>query len=422
MTTSQASVTADARLPLVLLITLGALTAISTLGTDIYLAAMPTMVDDFLTTPAWVQATLTAYVIGMAAGQLVLGTLSDSIGRRNLLIIGTAVSLIASALSAIAPTIELMLLFRLLAGIGASAGVVIGRAVVSDLTAGSETARVFSILGLIGGVGPVIGPVIGAVMLEWSAWPVIFWTLTALCAATLVAVCIGVPESLPIERRTSSAPAHVMRSFASVLRTRSFVLGSVMMCLGVGATFAYISASPFAVQSILGFSPTGYTIVFAINGIGLTLMGAVAAKLSRRISIVKLCLVGLGILTAGGLALLSIALLHVITPFTLLPSLFLASIGMGFVFGPGTALVITDVRFAAGTALALLGCAQYLIGGIAAPLAGIAGEFSILPLAIIVTVGGAGAIVALLAMRNGVSETTAGVTDEVAARPPSEIS
>lgn len=407
MTTPQASVTADARLPLVLLITLGTLTAISTLGTDIYLAAMPKMAADYMTTPAWVQATLTAYVIGMAVGQLVLGTLSDTIGRRRLLISGTAVSLIASALSAVAPTIEVMLLFRLLAGIGAAAGVVIGRAVVSDLTTGSETTRVFSVLGLIGGVGPIIGPVIGAVMLEWSAWPVIFWTLTALCAAALAAVCIVVPESLPVERRASAAPRDVLRSFGGVLRTRSFALGSVMMCLGVGATFAYISSSPFAIQSILGFSPTGYTIVFAINGIGMTIAGALAARLSRRVSAASLCLAGLGILGAGGVMLLVIALTGAVTAFTLIPALFLVPVGMGLVFGPGTSLVITDVRHSAGTALALLGCAQFIVGGITAPLAGIAGEFSILPLAVIVTVCGAGAILALLGIRRSAPELRA---------------
>ncbi|PWB98017.1 multidrug effflux MFS transporter [Homoserinimonas hongtaonis] len=407
MTTPQGGVTVDARLPLVLLFTLGTLTAISTLGTDIYLAAMPKMADDYMTTPAWVQATLTAFVIGMAAGQLVLGTLSDTIGRRKLLIIGTAISVIASALSAIAPTIELMLLFRLLAGIGASAGVVIGRAVVSDLTTGPETTRIFTILGLVGGVGPIVGPIIGAVMLEWSAWPVIFWTVTVLCAIALAAVCLFVPESLAADRRASSAPRDVLRIFGTVLRTRSFVLGCLMVCLGVGATFAYISSSPFVIQSILGFSPAGYTIVFAINGIGMTLAGVVATKLAHRVSAAQLCLIGLSIVGAGGLALLAIALTGAITPFTLLPALALVPIGMGFVFGPGTALVITDVRHAAGTALALLGSTQYIVGGITAPLAGIAGEFSILPLAVIVTVCGAGAVLALISIRRSAPELRA---------------
>ncbi|WP_159078093.1 multidrug effflux MFS transporter [Homoserinimonas hongtaonis] len=400
MTTSRAVGTAAERLPLLLLITLGTLTAISTLGTDIYLAAMPKMSDDYMTTPAWVQATLTAYVLGMAVGQLVLGTLSDTMGRRRLLIIGTAVSLLASALSAIAPTIELMLLFRLLAGIGASAGVVIGRAVVSDLTAGAETTRVFSILGLVGGVGPIIGPVIGAVMLEWSAWPVIFWTVTALCAVALAAVFFFVPESLALDRRASAAPRDVLRSFGSVVRTRSFVLGSLMVCLGVGATFAYISSSPFIVQSLLGFSPTGYTIVFAANGVGMTVAGVVATRLAHRTSAARLCLVGLSIVTAGGLALLVITTTGAASPLTVLPTLALVPIGMGLVFGPGTALVITDVRHAAGTALALLGSTQYLFGGITAPLAGIAGELSILPLAIIVSACGTGAIIALLSIRS----------------------
>lgn len=387
------------RLSITLLIVLGSLTAISTLGTDIYLAAMPTMARDYATTPALVQATLTAFVIGMALGQLVLGTLSDSFGRRGLLILGTAASLVGTVLSAVAPTIELLLLWRLVAGIGAAAGVVIGRAVVSDVTAGPETARVFSILGLVGGVGPIVGPIVGAVMLQWSSWPVVFWTLAILCALTLAALCITVPETLPPERRTGATPGNVFGAFSGALRTRSFVLGSIMMCLGVGATFSYISASPFVVQSVLGFDPVGYTIVFAINGIGMTAAGVAAARLSRHLAPSVLCLIGLSGVVAGALSLLSIALSDAISPYTVLPALFLIPTGMGFVFGPGTALVITEVRHTAGTALALLGCGQFLVGGIAAPLMGIAGEHSITPLAVTATICGVGALLALLAVR-----------------------
>lgn len=376
------------RVPVALLLVLGTLTAISTLATDIYLPAMPAMAADLATDSLWIQATLSAFILGMAAGQLCLGPLSDAIGRRWLLVGGSALALAATVLVALAPNVEILIVWRVLQGIGSAAGVVIGRAIVSDLADEENTARAFSILGLIGGIGPIIGPPVGGLILGWAVWPVIFWSLAALCLIALLGVVLLVPETLAASDRIRGGLPAFFSSTARLLTDRSFVSATLMMCFAVGATFAYIAASPFVIQTILGFDPLAYTIIFAINGIGLTVTGAVAAKIVGRVAETTLCRIGLTALSVGGAVMLLATVLDVFTARLVLPALFLVPAGMGLVFGSGTALVIRNARRTAGTAMALLGCGQFVFGSIAAPLGGIGGADASLPAALVILVGG----------------------------------
>ncbi|MGP6170026.1 multidrug effflux MFS transporter [Microbacterium sp. A196] len=400
------------RVPAALLLVLGTLTAISTLATDIYLPAMPVMAADLQTDALWIQTTLSAFILGMAAGQLCLGPLSDAVGRRWLLIGGSAIALIATVLVALAPNVEMLIIWRVLQGIGSAAGVVIGRAIVSDLADEENTARAFSILGLIGGVGPIIGPPVGGLILGWAAWPVIFWILAALCLIALLGVILLVPETLPAQNRVSGGLPAFFRSTAGLLNDRTFLSATLMMCFAVGATFAYIAASPFVIQTILGFDAMSYTIIFAINGIGLTLSGAIAAKTVGRVSETTLCRFGLSALTLGGTILLLATVFDAFTAWLVLPALFLIPTGMGAVFGPGTALVIRNARRTAGTAMALLGCGQFIFGSIAAPLGGVGGATESLPVALVIVISGAialGLVQWLTATRSLDSRNTAEV-------------
>ncbi|TQL48407.1 DHA1 family bicyclomycin/chloramphenicol resistance-like MFS transporter [Homoserinimonas aerilata] len=409
----------DRRLPVVLLVLIGSLGAVGPLGTDLYLPALPEMASDLVTSAALIQATLMSFTIGLAAGQLLLGALSDRFGRRRLLIAGAVISVVSCALSALAPTIGLLILWRAVAGASAAAGLVIGRAVATDLTTGHETTRIFSILGLITGIGPIAGPLLGALVLEVSDWRTIFWVLTTICAALLIGVIILLPETLPAERRHSGGITDLLRTGGRILATRGFTTHAAALCLGFAAIFGYISASPFVLQTMLGFSPTAYTVVFAVNGVGLMITGTIASVLARRVAAARIAAVGIAILLLGGGALCAIAATGAITPFTVLPALFLVGSSMGLVFGPATALAIAQVRHASGTALALLGCGQFVLAGIAAPLVGIAGEASIVPLAVVVTVGGLGAAVCLAAGRGhrGEQEATAASPEHEATIP-----
>lgn len=397
--TPPGGLTRDNRLPLAVLIVLGGLGAIGPLGTDLYLSALPIMTKDLHTSAAWTQLTLASFTIGLALGQLVLGALSDRFGRRGILLIGSAVMVISCVLSATAPTIELLILWRAVSGASAAAGLVVGRAVATDLTSGAATTRVFSLLGLITGIGPIVGPIIGAVILEWADWRMIFWVLTGLGAVLLVGVAVFISESLPSERRHSGGLGELMRTAGGILRHRGFLFHAAILWFGFGAIFAYISASPFVVQNMLGFSATEYTLIFGVNGLGLMVTGSLSTVLASRIRPGTLTAIGLSMLLAGSVALSVIAMTDSVSPFTVLPALFVMASSMGFVFGPATALAISGVRHASGTAFALIGCLQFALAGLAAPLVGIAGEHSIVPLAVVATTCSVIAMAALIAGR-----------------------
>lgn len=384
------------RVPGMLLTVLGLLAVTGPFASDVYLPAMPEMADQYHTDAVWIQATISTFILGMAGGQLSLGPLSDALGRRRLLIAGTAVCVVATALVATAPTVELLLTWRVIQGIGAAAGVVIGRAIVTDLTDDDGAGRAFSILGLIGGIGPIIGPPLGALILVWSGWPAIFWSLAALSTATLFAVIFLVPETLPKHRRLRGGLSSLVASLHTLRRTPAYVSSVLMMCFGAGALFAYIAASPFLVQSILGFDPLTYTLVFAVNGIGLVIAGAVSARIVGRFaSPVTLCRIGLALVGAGGAVMVVASTTGAFTPPLVLPALFLIPTGMGLIYGPGTALVVAGVRTIAGTALAILGCGQFVLAGITAPLSGVAGETESLPVSLVILTCGALAIACL---------------------------
>lgn len=382
-----------------MLIVLGGLGAIGPLGTDMYLAALPIMTVELQSSAAWMQLTLASFTIGLALGQLVLGALSDRIGRRGILLIGAAVMVLSGALSATAPTIEMLILWRAISGASAAAGLVVGRAVATDLTTGAATIRVFSLLGLIAGIGPIVGPVLGALVLEWAGWRTIFWLLTAFGAMLLVGITALVPESLPKERRHSGGDGDLLRMAGGILRNRGFLYHAAVLWFGFGAIFAYISASPFVIQNMLGFSATEYTLIFGMNGIGLMITGSLATMLAGRLRAGTLAAIGMGMLLPGCLALGVIAATGRVSALTVLPALFLLAASMGFVFGPATALAIRDVRHASGTALALIGSVQFGLAGIVAPLVGVAGEHSIVPLAVVATTCAVVASAALIAGR-----------------------
>lgn len=388
------------RLPLAVLIVLGGLGAIGPLGTDMYLPALPIMTVELQSSAAWMQLTLASFTIGLALGQLVLGALSDRFGRRGILLIGAAVMVISGILSATAPTIEMLILWRAVSGASAAAGLVVGRAVATDLTTGAATTRVFSLLGLITGIGPIVGPVLGAVVLEWADWRAIFWSLTALGVVLLAGIAVFVTESLPKERRHSGGVGELLGTAGGILRQRGFLFHAAVLWFGFGAIFAYISASPFVIQNMLGFSATEYTLIFGVNGIGLMITGSLATMLAGRLRPETLAGIGMGMLLAGCLALSVIAATDTVSAVTVLPALFLLAASMGFVFGPATALAIREVRHASGTALALIGSVQFGLAGLVAPLVGVAGEHSIVPLAIVATGCAAIASVALIAGRD----------------------
>ncbi|MCY0958448.1 MULTISPECIES: Bcr/CflA family multidrug efflux MFS transporter [unclassified Streptomyces] len=365
---------------------LGGLTALPPLSMDMYLPALPQVTDALHSPAATVQLTLTACLAGMALGQLVIGPMSDKWGRRRPLLIGMIVYVLATAICALAPTTELLIGFRLLQGLAGAAAIVIARAVVRDLYDGVEMARFFSTLMLISGVAPIIAPLIGGQILRVADWRGVFVVLTAVGAALTLVVWRGLGETLPPERRHTGGVGAALHTMRGLLGDRVFAGYTLAGGFSFAVLFSYISASPFVVQEIYGASPQAFSLLFGLNSVGLIVVGQINGKLLvGRVSLDKALAVGLAIITTASVALLLMAS-GVFGKVGLLPmavALFVLMSAMGLLLPNTNAQALMRTPHAAGSASALLGTSSFLVGAIASPLVGIAGEDTAVPMAVV---------------------------------------
>ncbi|WTT00508.1 Bcr/CflA family multidrug efflux MFS transporter [Streptomyces sp. NBC_00090] len=386
-TTPTAPVASAARRAgLLVTLVLGGLTALPPLSMDMYLPALPEVTGALHAPAATVQLTLTACLAGMALGQLVVGPMSDKWGRRRPLLVGMVVYVLATAVCALAPTVELLIGFRLLQGLAGAAGIVIARAVVRDLYDGVEMARFFSTLMLISGVAPVIAPVIGGQILRITDWRGVFHVLTVIGVLLTLVVWRFLHETLPPERRHEGGVGQALRTMRGLLADRVFTGYVLAGGLAFAALFAYISASPFVVQEIYGASPQTFSLLFGLNSIGLVTVGQINGKLLvGRVSLDKTLGWGLGTILLAALALLLMTS-GVFGEVGLVPiaaGLFVLMSAMGLTMPNTNAQAMMRTPHAAGSASALLGTSSFLVGAVASPLVGIAGEHTAVPMAVV---------------------------------------
>ncbi|MFF9686117.1 Bcr/CflA family multidrug efflux MFS transporter [Streptomyces sp. NPDC014623] len=393
------STTTARRAGLLVTLVLGGLTALPPLSMDMYLPALPEVTDALHAPAATVQLTLTACLLGMALGQLVVGPMSDRWGRRTPLLLGMVVYVIATAICAVAPTAELLIGFRLLQGLAGAAGIVISRAVVRDLYDGDEMARFFSTLMLISGVAPVIAPVIGGQVLQFTDWRGIFVVLTGVGVLLTLVVWKWLHETLPAAQRHTGGVGDALRTMRGLLADRVFTGYMVAGSLAFAALFAYVSASPFVVQEIYGASPQTFSLLFGINSVGLIAVGQINGKLLvGRVSLDKALGFGLAVISVAAIALLLMTS-GVFGEAGLLPvaaGLFVLMSAMGLAMPNTNTQALMRTRHAAGSASALLGTSQFLIGAIASPLVGIAGEKTAVPMAVVQVVCALSAVACFL--------------------------
>jgi DHA1 family bicyclomycin/chloramphenicol resistance-like MFS transporter len=383
------------RFPL-LVVLLGGLTAFGPLSMDLYLPAFPQLAADLDATQAQVQLTLTADVIGLVAGQIVLGPLSDAWGRRRLLLGATAVCALSSLLCALAPSTTLLTVWRFVQGFSGGGGIVLARAVAADLTSGVAAARLFSLFMTLSSVAPIVAPVIGGVLLVWTgSWPVMFYLLAAVNAALAGAIWFAVPETLPAEQRHTGGLRQTGRAFRELVRDRVFVGYALTVAFAYASLFGYISGSSFALQEHYRLSATQFSAVFALNAAGMVVVGLVNARLLRRFAVRRLLVAGL--LTSSAAA---VVLVVVVTAgaglgvLALLPPLFLVVATRGLVSSNATVLGVERGSRSAGSASAVLGACMFGGGVLVTPLVGLGPEGSPVPMALVVA---GGAIAALLA-------------------------
>jgi DHA1 family bicyclomycin/chloramphenicol resistance-like MFS transporter len=369
---------------------LGALSAFAPLSIDMYLPALPAMARDLHTSAAAAQLSLTACLIGLAAGQLLAGPLSDARGRRGPLLAGVAAYTVASALCIVAPGIWVLLVLRLVQGFAGAAGIVIARAVVRDLHDGPEMARFYALLLIVSSAAPIIAPIIGAQLLRFTSWRGVFAVLALAGAALLAAVAAGLPETLPPERRRTGGAGAALRAGRRLLADRQFGGYTLASGLGLGAMFAYISGSPFVLQTKFGVSPQLFSVIFAVNGLGIIAAGQLSRQLAGRVTLRALLTAGLTGSAGGGVVLLAGAAAGLGLPL-ILPALFVVVASVGLIQPSATALALEGHAQDAGSASGVVGVAQYGIGAVAAPLVGIAGPHTDLPMVIIICLLGVSA-------------------------------
>ncbi|MFG2663579.1 multidrug effflux MFS transporter [Streptomyces sp. NPDC048387] len=365
---------------------LGGLTALPPLSMDMYLPALPQVTAALGSPAATIQLTLTSCLAGMALGQLVIGPMSDKWGRRRPLLTGMAVYVLATAICALAPSAGLLIGFRLLQGLAGSAAIVIARAVVRDLYDGVEMARFFSTLMLISGTAPIIAPLIGGQVLRFADWRGVFVVLTAVGLALTLVVWRGLGETLPPERRQTGGVGAALRTMRGLLADRVFAGYTLAGGFAFAVLFSYISASPFVVQEIYGASPQAFSLLFGLNSVGLIVVGQVNGKvLVGRVSLDKVLAVGIAVFMTASVALLLMSA-GVFGKAGLLPvaaALFVLMSAMGLVLPNTNAQALMRTPHAAGSASALLGTSSFLVGAVASPLVGIAGEHTAVPMALV---------------------------------------
>jgi DHA1 family bicyclomycin/chloramphenicol resistance-like MFS transporter len=365
-----------------LVLLLGSLSAFGPLSMDMYLPGLPSMARD-LSAPAWAaQLTITASMVGLAGGQLVAGPISDALGRRRPLLAGLAAYMAASLLCAMAPTIWLLLLFRVIQGAAGAAGIVIARAIVRDLHTGVAAARTFALLMLVNGLAPILAPLIGGELLHVTDWRGIFVVLAAIGALLLLAAWAMLAETLAPAARHGGGIAATLRIFRGLVGDREYMGYALAMGLAFGAMAAYIGGSPFVLQDIYGVSPQVFSLLFALNAGGIVVASQVGRALVDRLGPRALLNAGVSMSALGGLGVLASVLLD-IGLIALLPSFFVLVASIGLVFPNATALALADHPRTAGSASAGLGLSQFAIGALAAPLAGVGGSHTALPMAIV---------------------------------------
>ncbi|QCQ93784.1 multidrug effflux MFS transporter [Rhodococcus sp. SGAir0479] len=378
-----------------MLCVLALLSAIAPLATDMYLPGLPSMADGLDTSAASVQLTLTTFMAGLGVGQLVIGPLSDGLGRRGLLIAGTILCAVSGVLCAIAPNVGVLIAARLLQGFSGGAGIVLARAVIADRAKGDAAARLFSVMMIIGGVAPVVAPLLGGALLGPVGWRGIFWVLAAASVVMLIGVLTMVPETLPAERRHGGGLTALVGNLRYVVTNRIYLGYAFTFAFGFGALFSYISASPFVVQDVLGLSPGQFSIVFAINSLGIVTGSIVNTKLIGTFEARQLLTFGVSLLVTAGLLLTLATTIGGSHIWLVLPLMFAVVSSIGFIMGNATALAQGQVTEAAGTGSALMGACQFGLAALVSPLVGIAGPDTAVPMAVAILASGVVAMTSL---------------------------
>ncbi|AMB39203.1 MULTISPECIES: multidrug effflux MFS transporter [Paenarthrobacter] len=354
------------------LLLLGLLTAFGPLSLDLYLPALPTLTANLAATDSAGQLTLSACMVGLALGQVIAGTLSDRLGRKPPLITGLAAYVALSLACSLAPTIEIVIVLRLLQGMAGGSSMVIARAIVRDTYGPTNSARAFSLLMLAAGVAPIAAPVLGGQLLLVTSWRGLFAVLAVLVSGLLLAAIWRVPESLPVDQRHSGGFVRWLQQARSVFTDPVFCSTAAVQCLMGAGMFTFIGMSAFVFQDHYGFDAQSYGLLFAVISVGIVSFSRVSAWAATRRRPVVVMGWGVSIALVGAIAQFVAIALGAPALLVAVP-LFLCISSGGLISPNCHAMALRNQGQRSGTASGLLGLIQFGVGAATAPLVSLAG-------------------------------------------------
>lgn len=367
---------------------LGALSAFGPLAIDFYLPAFPAMAQAFATDEKHVQATLAAYFLGLSLGQLAYGPVADRFGRRKPLLFGVGLFTLASLACAYAPNLDTLILARFVQALGGCAGMVLSRAIVSDKCDPVASAKVFSQLMLVMGLAPILAPMLGGVLVNVAGWQSIFLALSLFSAACLLAVSLGLRESLPahIPRQPLSG---ALRQYMRLLADRVFIGHALTGGIAIAGMFAYIAGSPFVFIKLYGVPAEHYGWLFGTNAAGFILVAQVNARLLAKRGPAFLLVRAVWVYLVAGLVMLGVAAMRPAQLWPLLLPLFVCIASLGCIIPNASACAMSGQGARAGSASALMGCLQFSVAAAAAALVGLLHDGSAVPMTLVISLCGA---------------------------------
>lgn len=357
------------------------LAAFGPVCTDIYLPALPALTSSFRTDPSVIQLSLTACFLGLAVGQVVVGPISDALGRRLPLILSLVVFIAASVLCALASSVEVLIVLRFFQGFAGAGGVVLCRSIACDMFMGNELTKFMALLMTVNSLAPILGPVAGSAVVSLFSWHWLFYFLGIWGVLLLVGSVVELKETLPRASRQSRLGQAVRDMFLQLLEKR-FLLLALGLSMIMGGFFAYLAASPFVFQVIYGFSAWQYSIVFGFNAMCIMLCSLLAGRLERRLGAEFLVNASFVVMIISGALMLCCAVLQPQSPILVIISLtcFVSMVGSSQT--PGFGIVMAARTKGAGAASGIFGVLGFVLGSLTSPLVGLMGDTSMLPLAL----------------------------------------
>lgn len=365
-----------------LLAVLCVLMTLNPIVASMYLPALGIMADDLGTSIVGIQISLTAFFVGVAVGQLIVGALSDSLGRRRVLLLALAVLTAASIFVALAPTLELLIASRVLQGLGAAAGVVVVRAIVADIGVGAQISRAYSLLMGTLAAGPLIASFSGTVLLQVSGWRSILVGTVIASVAFLVLAIVGVPESLPPPRRAAFSAVGMAAMYGRLLRDPVYVGFLLTMAFIFAGLTIYVNASSFVAQDVLGVDVWGFWLMFMTYGLAVFAGGWMNAPLSTRYGPRRMLLIDLAVAMVASALLVVVTAVDALNVPVYVSLIAIGCAGVAGVMANATTLALGRTPFAAGSGAALMGCIQFAFGAFAGPIGGLAGPHTALPMTV----------------------------------------